>query len=80
MNRITRFLMIVGALALIAGLAGTVTAKGRHTHATSKPALARKVPSTLTPPSNAVLLFEFEAQGDQIYACEAKPEDPTTFT
>lgn len=75
MTRITRLLTIVAALALISGLGETVTARGRHT----LPALTTTVPSTLTPPDSAVFLFEYEAQGDQIYACEAKPEDPTTF-
>ena len=79
MNRITHFLTIVAALVLISGVGGTVTAKDRHAHAASKPVQAKKAPSTLTPPENAVLLFEFEAQGVQIYACEATPEAPTTF-
>lgn len=80
MHRIARFLTLFTALVLIAGLAGTVTAKGRHSHAQSKPAQTRKVPATLTPPGNAVFLFESKAQGVQIYACEATAEAPTTFT
>lgn len=79
MHRITRFLTLVAALVLIAGFAATVTTAGRHAHATSRPAIARNAPPTLAPPSSDVLLFEFEAQGVQIYACEAQPEDPTTF-
>jgi hypothetical protein len=75
MNHITRFLTIVAALVLISGVGGTVTARGRY----ALPALTTTVPSTLTPPGSAVFIFEFAAQGDQIYACEATPEDPTTF-
>jgi hypothetical protein len=80
MHRIARFLTIIIALVLIAGLAGTVTAKGRHTHASSAPAASKKIPASLKPPAGAVFLFESEAKGVQIYACEAKPEAPTTFT
>ena len=79
MNRIARFLTFFAVLALVAGLAGMATAKNRHTHAQNKPAPTWKVPSALTPPGNAVFLFEYKAQGVQIYACEAKPEAPTTF-
>ena len=79
MHRITRFFTIITALVLIAGLAGTVTAKGRHTHADSKPAQSKKVPAALTPPNSAVFLFELEAKWVHIYACEARPEAPTTF-
>jgi hypothetical protein len=71
-------LTLFAALALIVGLAGTVTAKGRHSH-TKGSALAKEVPPDLTPPASAVLLFELGARGDQIYTCAAKPEDPTTF-
>jgi hypothetical protein len=72
-------LTLFAALAIIVGLAGAVTAKGRHSHAKSKPALAKEVPSDLMPPASAVLLFELGARGDQIYACAAKPVDPTAF-
>jgi hypothetical protein len=71
--------MLFAALALIAGLGGTVAAKGRRAHAQSKPAPARNVPATLMPPGSAIFLFEYEAEGGQIYACEAKPDAPTTF-
>jgi hypothetical protein len=73
-------LTLFTALVLIAGLAGTVTAKGRHSHAPGKPAQSRKVPSNLKPPGTAVFLFEYKAQGVQIYACEATPDAPSTFT
>lgn len=79
MHRIIRFLTIVAALFLISGLGGAVTTRGLHAHAMSTPVPDVEVPASLTPPDNAVLLFEFEAQGDQIYACEARPEDPSTL-
>lgn len=79
MNRMVRFLTLFTALVLIAGLAGTVTARGGHALPPSKPATTRKVPSSLKPPGNAVFLFEYMAQGVQIYACAAKPEAPTTY-
>jgi hypothetical protein len=70
--RVARLLTLFTALALIVGLAGAVTAKG-------KPALAKEVPPDLMPPASAVLLFELGARGDQIYTCAAKPEDPAAF-
>lgn len=79
MHRISSFLTLFAVLVLFAGAAGTVTAKSRHAHAQNKPAQTRKVPASLTPPGNAVFLFELEAKGVQIYACEAKPEAPTTY-
>ena len=79
MIRVARLLTLFAALALIVGLTGTVTAKGRHSHAKGKPALAKEVPSDLTPPASAVLLFELGARGVQIYTCAAKPEDPAAF-
>ena len=72
MIRVARLLTLFAALALIVGLAGAVTAKGRHSH-------AKEVPSDLMPPASAVLLFELGARGDQIYTCAAKPADPTAF-
>jgi len=72
-------LTLFAALALIVGLAGAVTAKGRHSHAKDKAALAKEVPSDLMPPASAVLLFELGARGDQIYTCATKPEDSAAF-
>jgi hypothetical protein len=72
-------LTLFATLALIVGLAGAVTAKGRHSHANGEPALVKEVPSDLTPPASAVLLFELGARGDQIYTCAAKPEYPAAF-
>jgi hypothetical protein len=79
MIRVARLLTLFAALALIVGLAGAVTAKGRHSHAKDKAALAKEVPSDLMPPASAVLLFELGARGDQIYTCAAKPENPDAF-
>ena len=79
MIRVARLLTLFAALALIVGLAEAVTAKGRHSHAKDKAALAKEVPADLMPPASAVLLFELGARGDQIYTCAAKPEDPAAF-
>ena len=79
MIRVARLLTLFATLALIVGLAGAVTAKGRHSHAKGEPALAKEVPSDLTPPASAVLLFELRARGVQIYTCAAKPADPAAF-
>jgi hypothetical protein len=79
MIRVARLLTLFATLALIVGLAGAVTAKGRHSHAKDKAALAREVPSDLTPPASAVLLFELGARGDQIYTCATKPENPDAY-
>ena len=76
---VARLLTLFAALALIVGLAGAVTAKGRHSHAKDKAALAKEVPPDLMPPASAVLDFELGARGDQIYTCAAKPEDPSAF-
>ena len=78
MIRVARLLTLFAALALIVGLAGAVTAKGRHSHAKGV-ALAKEVPPDLTPPASAVFLFELGARGDQIYTCAAKPQDPAAF-
>jgi hypothetical protein len=77
--RVARLLTLFADLALIVGLAGAVTAKERHSHAKGEPALAKEVPSDLTPPASAVLLFELGACGDQIYTCAPKPEDSAAF-
>jgi len=63
---------VVAAITLIGLLAGSVTAQGT-------PTSAEAIPTTLTPPASAVLLFELRARGVQIYACEAKPDDATAF-
>jgi hypothetical protein len=60
------------AIALLAGLAGSAIA-----HETS--VTAEEVPANLAPPTDSVLLFELDARGVQIYACEAKPDEATAF-
>lgn len=72
MTRASTPLALVAALALIGGLAGSVTAQGT-------PASAEDIPANLAPPASSVLLFELGARGVQIYACEAKPDDATAF-
>jgi hypothetical protein len=64
--------ILIAALALIWSLAGSATAQGT-------PTSAGDIPPILAQPSSAVLLFELGARGVQIYACEAKPDDATTF-
>lgn len=58
-------------LAAFVGLAGSATAQGT-------PAVDI-VPANLTPPAGNVLLFALHADGVQIYACEAKPDDASSF-
>ena len=65
-------LTLIVALALIVGLAGGATAKG-------KPTRGKGIPPDLVPPASAVLLFELGARGAQVYACEAKPDNPAAF-
>jgi hypothetical protein len=60
------------AVALIGGLSGSAAAQGT-------PTTAREVPANLAPPPGSVLLFELGARGVQIYACEADPDDATSF-
>ena len=79
MIRVARLVTLFVALALIVGLAGAVTAKGRHSHANGQSALAKEVPSELMPPASDVLLVELGARGVQIYTCAAKPEDPSAY-
>ena len=58
-------------LAAIMTLAGTAAA-----HQSSS---TDDIPANLVPPSTSTLLFELHAEGVQIYACEAKPDDATAF-
>jgi hypothetical protein len=60
-------LTLIATLALIVGLAGSASAKGKPT------------PPELNPPASAALLFELGARGVQIYACEATANDPAAF-
>jgi hypothetical protein len=59
------------AIAVLASLAGLASAQGTPT--------AEHVPANLAPPEGSVLLFELNAHGVQIYACEAKPDDASAF-
>ena len=79
MIRVARLLTLFAALALIVGLAGAVTAKGRHSHANGQSALAKEVPSELMPPASDVLFVELGARGVQIYTCAAKAEDSSAY-
>ena len=63
---------IIVASALIGSLAGSATAQGT-------PTSAEDIPTILAPPASSVLLFDLGARGDQIYACEADPDDATAF-
>ena len=72
MIRAATRLTLIAALALIVGLAGAATATGKASG-------DKKIPPDLVPPASAVLLFELGARGIQIYACEAKPDNPTAF-
>lgn len=64
--------LAVFAAILIASVAGSAVAKGT-------PPQDKQIPANLVPPASAVLLFELGAEGVQIYACEAKPDDPAAF-
>jgi hypothetical protein len=64
----------LGALAMLAMLAGLVSPVGAQ--GTSNPA---EIPANLMPPAGAVLVFELGARGVQIYACEPKPDDASSF-
>jgi hypothetical protein len=65
-------LALVAFFALIASSVGSAIAQGT-------PVAGGDVPANLAPPSSSVLLFELGASGVQIYACEADPNDATSF-
>lgn len=67
-----RLLALIAGIALLGSLAGSATAQ-------ETPASQEKVPANLVPPASSVLLFELGARGEQIYACEADPDDATAF-
>lgn len=79
MIRVARLLSLVVAVVLVVGLAGAVTARGRHSQARQETVPAKQISPDLMPPASAILAFEMKARGDQIYTCAAKPEDPTAF-
>jgi hypothetical protein len=60
------------ALAVLVSLAGSAIAQGT-------PTTSEHVPANLAPPAGSVLLFDLKARGVQIYACAAKPDDPSAF-
>lgn len=64
--------MLVAIFALIASFANAVSAQGT-------PIATVEVPANLVPPASSVLLFDLEATGVQIYACETDPNDATSF-
>ena len=74
MNRrsFLRGLSAFAFIGLLLGLAGPVSAQGT-------PASAMDIPANLAVPSSSVLIFEFDARGVQIYTCEAKPDDATSY-
>src|SRR5687768_17767427 len=63
---------LITMAALIVSFAGSATAQGTPTAEDS-------VPASLVPPASSVLLFELSASGVQIYACEADPNDASTY-
>lgn len=72
MTRVSTILAPLVGIAMFVSLFGLATAQG-------SPAVVENVPANLAPPAGAVLLFELGARGDQIYACEADPDDATAF-
>ena len=63
---------LIAALTLIGSLAGSVAAH-------EVPTSPRDIPTILEAQASSVLLFELDARGVQIYACEAKPDDAAAF-
>jgi hypothetical protein len=70
--RVAKLLTLLAAIALIGGLARSVTAQGTT-------AGAEDIPVNLAPPAGSALVFELGARGAQIYVCEAEPDDATSF-
>ena len=72
----TSSIMTIVALifAALMSLAGTATA-----HQSPATPESDGIPTNLVPPAGSVLLFELSARGDQIYTCEAKPDDASAF-
>lgn len=60
------------SVALFGGLVGFAPAQGA-------PAGGDEIPAILAPASESVMLFALQARGVQIYACDARPDDPATF-
>jgi hypothetical protein len=65
-------LSALAAFALLVIHAGPALAQGT-------PASGAETPANLAPPAGAVLVFELNARGDQIYTCEPKPDDASAY-
>ena len=70
MTRLSATLTRLAAIAALAALTGLAIAQA---------APAESIPATLTPPPGSVLLFELQARGVQIYACESNPDNHYVF-
>jgi hypothetical protein len=72
--RVSVMLTFIVAVAVIglSSLTGSATAHG-------SPSTTQETPDNLAVPSGSVLLFELDARGVQIYACEADPDDATAY-
>jgi hypothetical protein len=70
--RASTLLTLFAFIALMGSLSGGASAQGTPTGAAA-------IPDTLEPPADSVLLFTLGARGDQIYVCEADPDDATAF-
>ncbi len=60
----------LAALVLLMGVSGPATASAHD---------AADIPDNLQPPAGATLLFELDARGVQIYACDTDPEDDSAY-
>jgi hypothetical protein len=67
-----RGLSLFSALALLALFGGLAAADSNSANKSA-------IPANIEPPEGAVLLFELDAVGDQIYTCEAKPDDAAAY-
>jgi hypothetical protein len=72
MIRKSAVLVVFAAFAVLTGLAGVASAQDVSS-------VNVAVPANLTPPEGSVLLFKLQAEGVQIYTCEASPDDPSTY-
>ncbi len=72
MSRRSIVLSLISLLTLFTGLAGTVAAQGT-------PSAGGNVPANLTPSPSSVMIFDLDASGFQIYACEPDPNDASAY-
>jgi hypothetical protein len=70
--RMSKLLALVAGIALVGSLAMSAIAQ-------ETPAGEADVPASLAPPASSILLFELAARGEQIYACEADPDDASAY-